>query len=65
VFDKRYIFRFRALNAFMMAQAFLLYSLMGLATVVIFWAFEFGFHHLFEARELGYLSAICLPHKEP
>jgi hypothetical protein len=43
VFDNSYIFRFRALNAFMMAQAFLLYSLMGLATAVIFLGFQVRF----------------------
>jgi putative flippase GtrA len=58
ILDKRYIFRFRARNAVHDGQTFLLYTLMGLATTVIFWGFEFGFHHLFETKEMRYLGGI-------
>lgn len=58
VLDKRYIFRFRARNAVHDGQTFALYTLMGLATTVIFWGFEFGFHHLFESKEMRYLGAV-------
>ena len=35
-----------------------LYTAMGLATTVIFWGFEFGFHHLFATREMRYLGGV-------
>ena len=56
--DKRYIFRFRARNAVHDGQTFLLYTLMGLATTVIFWGFEFGFQQMFETREMRYLGGV-------
>lgn len=56
--DKRYIFRFRARDAVHDGQTFFLYTLMGLATTVIFWGFEFGFHHLFETKEMRYLGGV-------
>lgn len=56
--DKRYIFRFRARDAVHDGQTFVLYTLMGLATTVIFWGFEFGFHHLFETKEMRYLGGV-------
>jgi hypothetical protein len=31
---------------------------MGLATTVIFWGFEFGFHHIFETKEMRYLGGV-------
>jgi hypothetical protein len=58
VLDKRYIFRFRARNLVHDGQTFALYTLMGLATTVIFWGFEFSFAHLFETQEMRYLGAI-------
>ena len=58
VLDKRYIFRFRARNAVHDGQTFALYTLMGLATTVIFWGFEFGFHHLFKIKEMRYLGGV-------
>ena len=58
VLDKRYIFRFRARNVVHDGQTFALYVLMGLATTVIFWGFEFGFHYLFETKEMRYLGGI-------
>lgn len=56
VLDKRYIFRFRAHDAVHDGQTFLSYTVMGLLTTVIFWGFEFGFHHLFETKEMRYLG---------
>jgi putative flippase GtrA len=35
-----------------------MYTLMGLVTTVIFWGFEFGFHHLFESKEMRYLGGV-------
>ena len=56
--DKRYIFRFRARSVAHDTQTFALYTVMGLATTVVFWGFEFGFHHFFETREMRYLGGI-------
>ena len=56
--DKRYIFRFRAANVAHDTRTFALYTAMGLATTVIFWGFEFGFHHLFATREMRYLGGV-------
>jgi len=58
VLDKRYIFRFRASDAAHDGKTFVLYTLMGLATTIIFWGFEFGFNHLFESKEMRYLGGI-------
>ena len=56
ILDKRYIFRFRARSVAHDTQTFALYTVMGLATTVIFWGFEFGFHHIFETKEMRYLG---------
>lgn len=56
--DKRYIFRFRARDAAHDGRTFLLYTLMGLATTVIFWGFEFAFDALFQSREMRYLGGV-------
>ena len=58
ILDKRYIFRFRARDVAHDGKTFTLYTLMGLATTVIFWGFEFGFDHLFETKEMRYLGGI-------
>lgn len=58
ILDKRYIFRFRARDAAHDGRTFALYTLMGLATTVVFWGFEFGFHLLFETREMRYLGGV-------
>lgn len=58
VLDKRYIFRFRAHSVAHDTQTFVLYAVMGLVTTVIFWGFEFGFHHIFETKEMRYLGGI-------
>jgi putative flippase GtrA len=58
VLDKRYIFRFRPHNALHDGRTFLLYTLMGLATTVIFWGFEFAFHYRFGTPEMRYLGGI-------
>ena len=58
VLDKRYIFRFRAASVAQDTQTFALYSVMGLVTTVIFWGFEFGFHHIFQTSEMRYLGGV-------
>lgn len=56
--DKRYIFRFRASSVAHDTKTFALYTVMGLATTLIFWGFEFGFHHIFETKEMRYLGGV-------
>lgn len=58
ILDKRYIFRFRARDAIHDGQTFVLYTLMGLATTIVFWGFELGFHHIFETKEMRYLGGM-------
>jgi len=58
VLDKRYIFRFRARGLAHDSRTFALYTVMGLATTVLFWGFEFGFHFLFQTKEMRYLGGM-------
>ena len=58
ILDKRYIFRFRASSVAHDTQTFALYTVMGLATTVVFWGFEFGFHHIFKTKEMRYLGGV-------
>lgn len=58
ILDKRYIFRFRACSVAHDTQTFALYIVMGLATTMVFWGFEFGFHHIFETTEMRYLGGV-------
>lgn len=58
ILDKRYIFRFRARDLGHDSRTFALYTLMGLATTVIFWGFEFGFDHLFGTKEMRYVGGV-------
>jgi hypothetical protein len=58
VLDKRYIFRFQARSLAHDSRTFALYTAMGLITTVVFWGFEFGFHAIFETREMRYLGGV-------
>jgi putative flippase GtrA len=58
ILDKRYIFRFHPHNALHDSHVFLRYTLMGLLTTLVFWGFEFAFHHFFATREMRYLGAV-------
>lgn len=58
VLDKRYIFNFQAHSIVHDGQTFTLYTLMGVVTTAIFWAFEFGFDHLFATKAMRYTGAI-------
>ena len=58
ILDKRYIFRFRARSIAHDTQTFAIYTVMGLTTTVIFWGFEFGFHHIFGTKEMRYLGGV-------
>jgi len=56
--DKRYIFRFHTRNAAHNGQTFVLYAIMGVATTIIFWTFEFGFQHVFETATMRYVGGV-------
>ncbi len=58
VLDKRYIFGFQARDALHDGRTFVLYTAMGLVTTLVFWAFEFGFDHMFESKGMRYLGAV-------
>jgi hypothetical protein len=58
ILDKQYIFRFRASSIAHDTQTFFLYAVMGLATTLIFWGFEFGFHYIFETKEMRYFGGV-------
>lgn len=58
ILDKRYIFRFQARSVVHATQTFGLYTVMGVFTTMIFWGFEFGFHHVFETKEMRYLGGV-------
>lgn len=58
VLDKRYIFKFRARNAAHDSYMLVLYTLMGVVTTAIFWAFEWGFHHMFRSQAMQYAGAV-------
>jgi putative flippase GtrA len=58
VLDKRYIFRYQTRGVGHDGRTFALYALMGVATTVIFWGFEFGFHALFGTRWMRYLGGV-------
>ena len=58
ILDKRYIFAFQSENLSQDSRLFLLYSVMGVITTLIFWGFEFGFHLIFETREMRYLGGV-------
>lgn len=56
--DKKYIFRFTPGSVGHDSQTFALYTLMGLLTTGIFWAFEFSFEYWFQSKPLRYLGAV-------
>ena len=58
VLDKKFIFRFQVRNAAHDSQTFVLYTVMGVVTTVIFWGFELGFDYVFGSKEMRYLGAV-------
>lgn len=56
--EKRYIFVFKSNNIAHDGQLFVLYSLMGVFTTVIFWAMEYAFHLIFVAEKMRYLGGV-------
>ncbi|MEL6679390.1 MAG: GtrA family protein [Pseudomonadota bacterium] len=63
VLDKRWIFQDQRTGAAAHAQLFGLYTLMGVATTVIFWGTEYGFHLIWGTdamRELGAIIGLSI-----
>ena len=58
VLDKKYIFRYQVRDAAHDGRTFALYTIMGIVTTAIFWAFEFGFEFLFHSKSLRYFGGI-------
>jgi putative flippase GtrA len=58
VWDKVFIFGFKAGSAARDLRTFTVYSLTGVVTTAIFWAFEFGFDATFQTKEMRYLGAV-------
>lgn len=56
--DKHYIFRFRTRNVAHDGQVFMLYTLMGVVTTLIFWGTEFGFQVIFQTDIMRYLGGV-------
>jgi len=56
VLDKKYIFQFEAQGKD--AQHFILYSIMGVFTTVIFWGTEIVFDVIFETKSMRYVGAV-------
>lgn len=58
ILDKRYIFRFQTRNMTHNSKIFVLYTLMGIITTMIFWFFEFGFNHYFQTKQMRYFGGV-------
>ncbi|MFW1938373.1 GtrA family protein [Acinetobacter baumannii] len=58
VLDKKYIFKYKTQNAQHDGKVFMLYTVMGIFTTIIFWGLEFGFHAIFETKEMRYVGGV-------
>lgn len=58
VLDKKYIFKYKTQGLKHDGQIFVIYTMMGIFTTVIFWGFEFGFHAMFGTKEMRYVGAV-------
>lgn len=56
--DKKYIFKYKIENLKHDSHTFILYTIMGLATTIIFWGFEFAFHYIYQTKEMRYLGGV-------
>ena len=53
ILDKKFIFEYETKTKKEEGKKFILYSLMGVFTTLIFWLFELGFDKLFDQKYLG------------
>ena len=58
ILDKKYIFFDLNSGIREDSRKFFMYSVMGVATTVIFWGFESIFHLLFHTKEMRYLGGV-------
>jgi hypothetical protein len=58
ILDKKYIFKYKTQNAQHDGKVFMLYTVMGIFTTIIFWGFEFGFYAIFETKEMRYVGGV-------
>lgn len=58
VWDKRFIFAYRAASPGHDVLTFGLYAAMGAGTTAIFWAVELAFWHLFHSAGMRYLGGV-------
>lgn len=58
ILDKKYIFKAHTKGVNRDIGRFFLYALMGIVTTLIFWAFEFGFHYVFDNKFMRYTGAV-------
>jgi putative flippase GtrA len=58
ILDKKYIFYHTTTTHKENGIKFILYSLMGVFTTVIFWGFEIGFNYIFTNPQAKYVGAI-------
>lgn len=58
VLDKKYIFYFKSKSKIDDGKKFLLYSIMGIVTTIIFWGTEMSFFYLFQFSGSQYLGGL-------
>lgn len=58
ILDKKYIFYHIPKNKKDDGKKFVLYSIMGIFTTVIFWGTELGFNYTFESEIAKYIGAV-------
>ena len=58
ILDKKYIFYYVVKDKKEDSQKFILYSIMGIFTTVIFWGFELSFDVIFESEVAKYIGAV-------
>lgn len=56
--EKRYIFAFKTKHVLCDGQLFVLYSLTGIVTTLIFWSVEYGFHLVFRTDAMRYIGGV-------
>jgi len=58
ILDKKYIFFHTTKSKKDDGKKFILYSLMGVFTTIVFWGFEIGFDYLFDSQNAKYIGAV-------
>jgi putative flippase GtrA len=56
--DKKYIFYYQTQNMAHDTQLFILYTVMGVFTTLIFWGFELLFQYLYNDKTMRFIGAI-------